>query len=227
MSNFSRTGALRAAQSHRDRAGEFGLFGDRGSTDPDAGGGTSAQSRGSFVRGRCSRHERFAATRSCRGACLSRFVAKRLQVEAKVAKEQRKGHKERILARKVKPGPGRKATTPAANLTVSPGGDGEVQCEVPGKRGNGWMTLASEAFRDVARDLLPLPPLEEFVVDDRLLSRSVKRRLLKRQKQVRLTNETVRALNSLCGTDRAPTWRLSEAQRVVQQCHFQARQRAF
>ena len=39
--------------------------------------GTSAQSRGSFVRGRCSCHERFAATWSCRSACLSRFVATR------------------------------------------------------------------------------------------------------------------------------------------------------
>ena len=115
--------------------------------------------------------------------------------------------------------------TPAANLTFSPGGDGEVQCKVPEKRGNGWKTLASDAFRDVARDLLPLPPLEEFVVDDRLLCRSVKRRLLKRQKLVRLINETVRALNSLHGADRAPTWRLSEAQVVGQQCHFQARQR--
>ena len=95
--------------------------------------------------------------------------------------------------------------TPAAKLTVSLGGDGEVQCTVLEKRENGWKMVASDAFRDVARDLLPLP-LEEFVVDDRLLSRSVKRRLLKPQKHVRLTNETVRALNSLYGADGAPTW---------------------
>ena len=115
--------------------------------------------------------------------------------------------------------------TPAANLTVSPGDDGEVQSEVSTKRGNGWKTLASDAFRDPARDLLPLPLLEEFVVDDGLLCRSVKRRLLKCQKLVRLTNETVRALNSLYGADCVPTRCLSEAQRVGQHCHFQARQR--
>ena len=95
-----------------------------------------------------------------------------------------------------------------------------MQCEIPGKQEVGPKILTSDVFRDVARDLLPLPLLEEFVVDDRLLSRAVKRRLLKRQKLVHITNETVKALEKL-----SPTRRLSDAQRQGQQCLIQERQK--
>ena len=100
-----------------------------------------------------------------------------------------------------------------------------MQCEIPGKQEVDPKILTSDVFRDVARDLLPLPLLEEFVVDDRLLSRAVKRRLLKRQKLVHITNETVKALEKLYGAERAPTRRLSDAQRQGQQCLIQERQK--
>ena len=68
-------------------------------------------------------------------------------------------------------------------------------------------------------------PWKNSLLMNRLHSRSVKRSLLRRWKLLCLTNETVSALNSLYGAERASTWRLSDAQRQGQQCLFPARQR--